>query len=586
MTDDRIPPSNEAPTNPSDSQPEAPQQDSPSSMGGGAPLLEGKRIAFVGRLAGMSRRDAATLARRHGAVVSEKVGPNTNLVILGEAELPLSDDGAPDAWLDEEYREAFETGSFEIQTETQLWQRLKLVDDHRDIQRLYTPAMLADLLGVPVQEVRRWQRDGLIVPVRQVRKLPYFDFKEAATAQRLAELVAAGISRKELERRLQALSRYMPDVERPLAQLSIIVEGKKILVRQSNGLVEPSGQRRFDFDAVEEAGRTESSPEEAGLSDEERDRSDPRSSEPKVLLSLFRGDEAPHPTPATIPLYPDGATAPPSDSSSELEDGAPATIELPRQVQPVDAILSPPDPRDPVGLRQWAAMLEDEGRLEEAADAYRASLAAGGPDPNTCFSIAELLYRMGDPTAARERYYMAVEQDEHFVEARANLGCVLAELGQNELAVAAFEGALDLHEDYPDVHYHLARTFDQLDREGEAEYHFRRLLELSPNGSWSDFARQRLEIAEETPETLTLETPAAPGTSEIPETLKVPETSEALKAPETPAVSETSEAPEAPETPEPGKSEDDPIPTPSDESVDVPEADVESSLEAEDEDDF
>jgi tetratricopeptide (TPR) repeat protein len=557
MTDDHLPPSNDAPANLSDSQPEAPAQDSLSTIdGGGVPLLEGKRIAFVGRFAGMSRRDAATLARRHGAVVSEKIGPNTNLVILGEAELPLSDDGAPDAWLDEEYREAFEAGSFEIQTETQLWQRLKLVDDHRDIQRLYTPAMLADLLGVPVQEVRRWQRDGLIVPVRQVRKLPYFDFKEAATAQRLAELLAAGISRKELEQRLQSLARYMPNVERPLAQLSIIVEGKKILVRQSNGLVEPSGQRRFDFDAAEE----ETSSEEVGLSTEERGRSDPRTAEPKVLLSLFRGEDAPHPTPATIPLYPEGATIPSSDPRDETEDGVPATIEMPRPSQSVDAVLSPPDPRDPVGLRQWAAMLEDEGRLEEAAEAYRASLAAGGSDPNTCFSIAELLYRMGDPTAARERYYMAVEQDEHFVEARANLGCVLAELGQNELAVAAFEGALDLHEDYPDVHYHLARTFDQLDREGEAEYHYRRLLELSPNGSWSDFARQRLGGVEEIAEA-----------SETPESTETSEASGILKTPE---------------TLKPEESQDDTIPTPLDESADVPEVEVESDPEVEAEDNF
>ena len=35
---------------------------------------------------------------------------------------------------------------------------------------------------------------------------------------------------------------------------------------------------------------------------------------------------------------------------------------------------------------------------------------------------------------------MAIELDEDYVEARANLGCVLAEWGQRELAIAAFEG--------------------------------------------------------------------------------------------------------------------------------------------------
>ena len=64
---------------------------------------------------------------------------------------------------------------------------------------------------------------------------------------------------------------------------------------------------------------------------------------------------------------------------------------------------------------------------------------------------------------------MAVELDEDYVEARANLGCVLAETGQRELAVAAFEGALRYHPDYADVHYHLARTLDELHRRDEAE---------------------------------------------------------------------------------------------------------------------
>ena len=78
-----------------------------------------------------------------------------------------------------------------------------------------------------------------------------------------------------------------------------------------------------------------------------------------------------------------------------------------------------------------------------------------------CFQLAELLYRQGDASAAMERYYMAIELDEDYVEARANLGCVLAETGRHDLAIAAFEGALAYHPDYADVHYHLARSLDE-----------------------------------------------------------------------------------------------------------------------------
>jgi tetratricopeptide (TPR) repeat protein len=72
------------------------------------------------------------------------------------------------------------------------------------------------------------------------------------------------------------------------------------------------------------------------------------------------------------------------------------------------------------------------------------------------------------------------------------LGCVLADLGELELAVAAFEGALSFHGDYPDVHYHLARTLDELGRREEADRHWWQFAKLSPDNPWSDEARQRL----------------------------------------------------------------------------------------------
>ena len=122
----------------------------------------------------------------------------------------------------------------------------------------------------------------------------------------------------------------------------------------------------------------------------------------------------------------------------------------------------------------------------------RAVMAATGPRAEICFDLTELLYRMGDLAAARERYYMAIELDEDYVEARANLGCVLAETGQWDLAVAAFQGALAYHHDYPDVHYHLARALDELGRNDESELHWREFLALAPNSPWSEEARQRL----------------------------------------------------------------------------------------------
>jgi tetratricopeptide (TPR) repeat protein len=389
--------------------------DSPDS----SDALKDLRIAFAGKLGGMTRREAQNLIRDHGGVPVDQVSAEVDWVVIGADELPLDESSL----LDDLIRQRAAEGELEIISETQFWQRLGMFDDESNV-RLYTPAMLAELLNVPVSIIRRWHRRALIVPVREVQRLPYFDFQEVATARQLAALLAAGASPAAIERKLAELSRYVPDVERPLAQLSVIVQGKQLLLRQGEGLIEPGGQLRFDFDALDH---------------------------------VTEVPDEPAPGQATVRLRSDN-------------------------------LLS----ASPAEMLELSAAFEDEGQLDQAAEMLRAVLAATGPTPDVCFRLAELLYRLGDVSAARERYYMAIELDEDYVEARANLGCVLAETGQLDLAVAAFAGALSHHGEYPDVHYHLARTLDELGRRDVAEQHWREFLTLAPASPWSDEARQRL----------------------------------------------------------------------------------------------
>jgi DNA-binding transcriptional MerR regulator len=161
--------------------------------------LMGRRIALVGKLGGMNRREAANLLRSYAAVVTDIDAAELDWVVIGAEESPLSET----ALLTPEIRARAAAGKLEIIPETELWQRAGLLEIERSIRRYYTPAMLADLLGVSVRVIRRWHRRGLIVPARTLHKLPYFDFQEVATARRLAELVAAGASPRAIEDRLR-----------------------------------------------------------------------------------------------------------------------------------------------------------------------------------------------------------------------------------------------------------------------------------------------------------------------------------------------------------------------------------------------
>ncbi len=219
--------------------------------------FRGKRVAFVGKMGGITKKEARQMVRDQGGVPVDGTDSDLDLIVIGADQLPLGDDAG---LLNDATRRAAAGGSVEIISETELLERMGMVEEahHSCVRRLYTPAMLADLLNVSVSVVRRWHRRGLIVPVREVRRLPYFDFQEVATARHLGQLLAAGASPTAIEKKLEVLARLLPDVHRPLAQLSIIVEGQQILLRQGEGLVEPGGQLRIDFNALGESQPPES----------------------------------------------------------------------------------------------------------------------------------------------------------------------------------------------------------------------------------------------------------------------------------------------------------------------------------------
>lgn len=392
----------------------------------------GKRVALVGRFGGMNQREATNVLRSFDALVVDADSDSIDWIVIGAEESPL----AEAELLSQSAREGAAQGTLEILHETELWQRLGLVDVEQSVRRYYTPAMLAHLLGVSVRVIRRWHRRGLITPIRTLHRLPYFDFQEVATARRLAAWIASGASAQAIEHRLVELVEVLPDIQRPLDQLSILVEGRQILLRQGEGLVEPGGQLRFDFDALDQV-----------------------ETEPPVEFA----------EPAVLSMHQNQAAKDPFEVASVQQDE----------------------------LLSAAYEAEDEGDLEAAVDYYHAVLARDGPRAEIDFQLGELLYRLGHVVAARERYYSAIERDPEFVEARSSLGCVLAETGQPELAIAAFRGALSLHDDYADVHYNLAQVLEEQDREVEARHHWNKFLEFAPDSPWAAEAIERIEAIDQ-----------------------------------------------------------------------------------------
>ena len=247
-------------------------------------------------------------------------------------------------------------------------------------------------------------------------------------------MIAAGKSPQSIEAQLSQIARAEDESHRSLSQLSVIVAGKDVLLRQGDGLIEPGGQQVLPFDS---------------LADCEQD------------------------PPALLPI----------ESGRQPTSGDPDSFVLGSDDEP---IFTPDE------LIEMAIDLEDQGDLVSAIECYRSILMSHGTSADICFRMAELLYQVGDLTAARERYFNAIELEPCYVEARASLGCVLMELGETMMAISCFQGALDQHPDYPDVHFHLAKLLNESGKVDQAIVHWEAFLQLAPKSPWAEEARSRL----------------------------------------------------------------------------------------------
>ncbi len=409
-------------------------------MSDSASILRGKSIVFVGKLGALPRKEAMQLARDHGGVPLERLTGDVDLVIIGADELPAED---LTALLSESIRKGLREGRTTLIHEHELWQQLGVVDESSSMQ-LYTPAMMAGLLKIPVRNIRRWYRMGLLTSTKVAHRLPYFSFVQVQNARQLANWIARGANPSDIK---QQLTDFAPWVDnRSLMELDLVIDGRRLLLRNGEQLLGANGQLHLDFDRTELDHSTEP----------DSDRSHPAATLPFQSMGLS----------SVVSIAMDDAYS--DTHSNEIAHWT----------------------RDE--MLQAAEEFEDAGRLEQSIGWYRIILARYGMTAEICFQLAELLYRTGDHSAARERYYNAIELDEDFLEARANLGCVLAETGQTILAIAAFQGALARDDRYPDVHYHLAKCLDEVADGEQAVRHWIRFLQLSPQSPWADEALDRL----------------------------------------------------------------------------------------------
>lgn len=390
----------------------------------------------------MTHRQAMDLAEQHGGATTHSVSKQTSMLVVGEEGWPLETDGKPSVKLQQVTEWRQQGLDIKVVPESEWLHLLGLEERRRDVHRLLTPAMLSQSLNVSVGLVRHWERIGLIKPVKKVFRLPYFDFQEVACVRRLSELLKAGVSQHELEGSLSRLQSMLPGTEHSLSQLTLLARDHHVVIRDEAGLLEPiSRQRLLDFDD-------------------------------ESTKAMRQGDD---------------------------ETGRPETEKASASITSAPCLLVSSSPGLPVSTAGWlerGSHLLEVNRLADAVEAFRCALMSEPSNPETHFHLAEALYREGNLAGAFERFHVAVELDQQYLEAWTQLGCVAAELDQVQSALDAFDIALQAHADYPDAHFHKAELLHRLNRSLEAVPHWQAYLAQDQRGPWAEVARQRLEAVD------------------------------------------------------------------------------------------
>jgi tetratricopeptide (TPR) repeat protein len=435
--------------------------------------LSGETVTFTGTLASMIHRDAIRMVENYGGRATHSVSGSTTMLVVGEEGWPLEEDGGASQKLQQVMQLLADGSEVRIVAESDWLQLLGLDDQREEIRRAHTPAMLSRLLDIPVRIIRRWARLGLIKPVRRVCRLPYFDYREVASARRLASLLEQGVSSERLEKSLAELSLTISGTDRSIAQLNLLVQDEKILMRDERGVLNPrTGQRLLDFDSAETPARLAASPERTS-GDESQEDSD---EDDEHLVSL--------PFSAARPMQEERRM---TDWNAEewFHEGCRLTEE-----SEFESAIN--------AFRNGMSLLASE------QNATRTGISLPGDDDMTAFPdpadvnfhLADALYRAGRVDAAIERYYCAIESAPDFIEAWTQLGCLQSEQRQWDLAEQSLITAISIHPSNPDALLHYAQLLEQTSRGDEAVGYWKQYLQHDSRGPWSDHARNRIAEAE------------------------------------------------------------------------------------------
>jgi len=125
-------------------------------------------------------------------------------------------------------------------------------------QGLFSCRQVAAITGLTTRQLAYWRRTGLVTPHSHTEGgHARYSFTDLIALRTAKQLIDANVSVQRIRKCLQSLTHFLPTVDRPLAELSLVITGDVVLVFHAGNAFDALTGQEWVFPIAELAAEVE-----------------------------------------------------------------------------------------------------------------------------------------------------------------------------------------------------------------------------------------------------------------------------------------------------------------------------------------
>jgi tetratricopeptide (TPR) repeat protein len=256
---------------------------------------------------------------------------------------------------------------------------------------LFTQSEIARLLTISPARLRTLDKTGVVTPTGRRRGRRAYTFSDLIALRTAAALLEQNVRLRDVTRAVGALKRTLPRVARPLAELRIVSDGQRVVVRSHDGAFEPlTGQMVLDFEVK-------------SLRDD--------------VVRVLRPSAGRERSRTAYELY---------LRASQLDED-PSTMD---QAEALYLQAIELDPWLAIAYTNLGNVRFRRSDAEAAEVLYRRALEIDGRQPEAQYNLGYVMLERGLPELSIPLFHGALESDANFADAYFNLAMAYEQVGE------------------------------------------------------------------------------------------------------------------------------------------------------------